>query len=162
MRTLRSILAIGVLLVGQSALAQGISIFQGSDGTSGTIIDLGGGFRSYSDSHGTTGTILDLGGGFQTYQFTSPHDGMKSGTILTFPAPRPDVNAPASTLASGRSHGPGGAPPAGLTPAPVLPFYPKGPMMPREQVAPVAPFGSGGSGSHYGTVGGYGAGRFGR
>jgi hypothetical protein len=136
-------LAIAILLFAADASAQGISVFQGSDGTSGTIVDLGGGLRSYSDSHGTTGTILDLGGGFQTYQFTSPQSGFKSGTILTFPSPRADVNAP----------------PAGLTPAPVLPFFPKAPPMPREQAAPVTPFGSR---SPYGTVGGYGAGRFGR
>lgn len=149
MRTLVSVLAISALLLGGEAAAQGISIIQGSDGTSGTIVDLGGGFRSYSDSHGTSGTILDLGGGFQTYQFSSPHGGLQSGTILTFPNPQSGV----------------GAPPAGWTPAPVLPFTPRSPVMPREQAAPVTPFGSGGSsagGQHYGVPGGYGAGRFGR
>ena len=147
MRALLKILAFGVLLSGTDLSAQGISIIQGSDGTSGTIMDLGGGIRSYSDSHGNMGTILDLGGGFQTYQFTSPHGGPKSGTILTFPAPRSDF----------------GTPPAGLTPAPVLPFFPNRPLMPREQLSPVAPltpstpgtgtfntFGSGGSVSRFG------------
>lgn len=147
MRMLVSFLACSALLFGSGeAAAQGISIIQGSDGTSGTIVDLGGGFRSYSDSHGNSGTILDLGGGFQTYQFSSPHGGLRSGTILTFPGPQTGV----------------GAPPAGWTPAPLLPFTPRGPVMPREQAAPATPFGLGGSGSNYGTVGGYGAGRFGR
>lgn len=152
MRTVLSFLACCALLLsvnGGEAAAQGISIIQGSDGTSGTIMDLGGGFRSYSDSHGNSGRILDLGGGLQTYQFSSPHGGLQSGTILTFPAPPSTV----------------GAPPAGWTPAPVLPFTPRSPVMPREQAAPAMPFGlggSGGQGSTYGTFGGYGSGRFGR
>lgn len=153
MRTLVGFLVIGALLLGGgTAAAQGISIIQGSDGTSGTIMDLGGGFRSYSDSHGNRGTILDLGGGFQTYQFSSPHGGLQSGTILTFPAPPSSV----------------GVPPAGWTPAPVLPFTPRNPVMPHEQATPVTPFGSGGPGGpggwgqNYGVVGGYGTGRFGR
>jgi hypothetical protein len=145
MNTTSRILIVCVLLWAGSAEAQGISIIQGSDGTSGTVIDLGGGFRSYSDSHGNMGTIMDLGGGFQTYQFSSPHGGMQSGTILTLPPPTSGFNAP----------------PPGLTPAPILPFTPRGPVMPREQMAPVVPltpnqgtfntFGSGG-----------GVGRFGR
>lgn len=147
MRTLVGFLVVGALLLGGgNAAAQGISIIQGSDGTSGTIVDLGGGFRSYSDSHGNSGMILDLGGGFQTYQFSSPHGGLHSGTILTFPGSPPGV----------------GTPPAGWTPAPVLPFTPRSPVMPRDQAAPVTPFGSGAQGSTYGTFGGYGAGRFGR
>ena len=138
MRRLLILCVTVVLLSGGTATAQGISIIQGSDGTSGTVMELGNGFRTYSDSHGNTGTILDLGGGFQTYQFTSPHGGMQSGTIMTLPSPRSTV----------------GTPPAGLTPAPVLPFTPRGPLMPREQMAPVVPltpntgtfntFGSGG------------------
>lgn len=123
MRTLLKILAICALLSGEDAAAQGISIIQGSDGTSGTVMELGNGFRTYSDSHGNMGTIMDLGGGFQTYQFTSPHGSMQSGTILTFPSPNSSFNSP----------------PAGLTPAPVLPFTPRGPLMPREQMAPVVP-----------------------
>lgn len=141
--TLPAILAIAFGLFVSTVSAQDISIFQGSDGTSGTIIDLGGGIRSYSDSHGNMGTILDLGGGFQSYQFSSPHGGFRSGTILTLPAPRTNFNVP----------------PAGLPPAPILPFTPNGPLMPREQAAPVTPFGSG---LNYGTVGGYGRGQFGR
>lgn len=145
MPALVNILAIALLLFAANASAQGISIFQGNDGTSGTIIDLGGGIRSYSDSHGTSGTILDLGGGFQTYQFTSPHSGFKSGTILTFPSPRLDV----------------GTPPAGLTPAPVLPFLPNRPLMPREQVAPLTPS-TPGMGTFNTFGGGGGVSRFGR
>jgi hypothetical protein len=145
MRTLPTILVICVALFGDTAAAQGISIIQGSDGTSGTVIDLGGGIRSYSDSHGTMGTIMDLGGGFQTYQFSSPRGGLQSGTILTLPGPSSSSNAP----------------PAGLTPAPVLPFSPKGPLMPREQIAPVVPLAPG-TGSFNAFGGGGGAGRFGR
>jgi hypothetical protein len=123
MRRLLNLCATVVLLFAGTAQAQGISIIQGSDGTSGTVMELGNGFRTYSDSHGNMGTIMDLGGGFQTYQFTSPYGGMQSGTILTLPAPRSSFNTP----------------PAGLTPAPVLPFTPRGPLMPREQMAPVVP-----------------------
>jgi len=144
MKTASRTLIACVLLWTGSADAQGISIIQGSDGTSGTVFDLGGGIRSYSDSHGNSGTIMDLGGGFQTYQFSSPRGGMQSGTILTLPAPGSGMNLP----------------PAGLTPAPVLRFTPKGPVMPREQMAPVAPltpnqgtfntFGNGGGVSRFG------------
>jgi hypothetical protein len=123
MRRLLNLCATVVLFFAGTAHAQGISIIQGSDGTSGTAMELGNGFRTYSDSHGNMGTIMDLGGGFQTYQFTSPHGGMQSGTILTLPSPRSSFNTP----------------PAGLTPAPVLPFTPRGPLMPREQMAPVVP-----------------------
>ena len=149
MHTLLKILAISALLSGGDATAQGISIIQGSDGTSGTIMNFGGGFRSYSDSHGNTGTIMDLGGGFQTYQFSSPHGGLQSGTILTFPAPQSSFNSP----------------PAGLAPAPLLPFTPRGSIMPRAQAAPVVPLApltpSTGTFNTFGSSGG-GAGRFGR
>ena len=117
MRMLLSLLALLVMLSAGLAWAQ-ISVFQGSDGTSGTVVDLGNGFRTYSDSHGNTGTIIDLGSGFQTYQFTSPQGGAQSGTITTFGSPTP---------------------PSGITPAPILPFTPHSPVMPREQMAPVAP-----------------------
>jgi hypothetical protein len=143
MRALLNILTIGALLSGGDAAAQGISIIQGSDGTSGTVIDLGGGFRSYSDSHGNTGTFMDLGGGFQTYQFSSPRGVVQSGTVLTFPPPRSNF----------------GGPPAGLTPAPLLPFTPGSPIMPREQLAPVVPL-TPNTGT-FNTFGG-GSGRFGR
>jgi hypothetical protein len=123
MRRLLNLCVTVALLSAGTATAQSISIIQGSDGTSGTVMELGNGFRTYSDSHGNMGTIMDLGGGFQTYQFTSPHGGMQSGTILTLPSPRSSFDTP----------------PAGLTPAPVLPFTPRGPLMPREQMAPVVP-----------------------
>ena len=143
MNTTSRILTIIFLLSAGNAGAQGISIIQGSDGTSGTVMELGNGFRTYSDSHGNMGTIMDLGGGFQTYQFTSPHGGMQSGTILTLPSPRSSFDTP----------------PAGLTPAPVLPFTPRGPLMPREQMAPVVPLTP-----NTGTFNtfGNGGGRFGR
>jgi len=143
MRALLIILAAGAWLSGTDVSAQGLSIIQGSDGTSGTVVDLGGGFRSYSDSHGNRGTIMDLGGGFQTYQFSSPHGGLQSGTILSFPAPQSSL----------------GTPPAGMTPAPVLPFTPKSPLMPREQLAPIVPLTSGtGTFNRFGG----GGGRYGR
>jgi hypothetical protein len=123
MRRVLNLCVTVVLLSAGSANAQGISIIQDSDGTSGTVLELGKGFRTYSDSHGNMGTIMDLGGGFQTYQFTSPHGGLQSGTILTLPSPRSSLDTS----------------PAGLTPAPVLPFTPRGPLMPREQMAPVVP-----------------------
>jgi hypothetical protein len=143
MNTTSRILTIIFLLSTGSAGAQGISIIQGSDGTSGTVMELGNGFRTYSDSHGNMGTIMDLGGGFQTYQFTSPHGGMQSGTILTLPSPRSSFDTP----------------PAGLTSAPVLPFTPRGSLMPREQMAPVVPLTP-----NTGTFNtfGNGGGRFGR
>jgi hypothetical protein len=146
MRAILTILAVSALLRAGDASAQGISIIQGSDGTSGTITDLGGGFRSFSDSRGNMGTILDLGGGFQTYQFSSPHGGLPSGTILTLPSPRSTFDNP----------------PAGLTPAPVLPFTPRGPLLPREQAAPVVPLTpSAPSTGTFNALGGNG-GRFGR
>ena len=143
MNTTSRILTIIFLLSAGNAGAQGISIIQGSDGTSGTVMELGNGFRTYSDSHGNMGTIMDLGGGFQTYQFTSPHGSMQSGTILTLPSPRSSFDTP----------------PAGITPAPVLPFTPRGPLMPREQMAPVVPLTP-----NTGTFNtfGNGGGRFGR
>ena len=146
MHTLLTILAIGSLLFGGDAAAQGISIIQGSDGTSGTIMNFGGGVHSYSDSHGNRGTIMDLRGGFQTYQFSSPHGGLQSGTILTFPSSPSGFNQS----------------PAGLTPAPILPFAPRSPIMPRAQTAPavlLAPLAP--STGTFNTFGGN-SGRFGR
>ncbi|MGH7229022.1 MAG: hypothetical protein ACREIH_07365, partial [Nitrospiraceae bacterium] len=99
MRQLVLGIIVGGLLTAGNGWAQ-ISVIQGSDGTSGTIVDLGNGFRTYSDSHGNMGTIMDLGGGFQTYQFSSPQGGSQSGTITTFGSPTP---------------------PSGITPAPILP-----------------------------------------
>lgn len=127
-----------------SPLPAQISIIQNSDGTSGTVTDLGNGFRIYSDSHGNSGTIIDLGGGFQSYSFTTPQGHMKSGSITTFGTP---------------------SPPGNLTPAPVLPFTLGDPIMPREQVAPVVPFTPSvptGPGSGFGPSSRGGVGRFGR
>jgi hypothetical protein len=143
MRTVLKILVIGALLSEGTIAAQGISIIQGSDGTSGMVMELGNGFRTYSDSHGNVGTIMDLGGGFQTYQYTSPHGGLQSGTILTLPSPRFSFDTP----------------PAGLTPTPVLPFTPRGPLMPREQMAPAVPLTP--NAGTFNTFGN-GGGRFGR
>jgi hypothetical protein len=123
MRTFLNILALSALLSGGHVSAQGISIIQGSDGTSGTV--------------------MDLGGGFQTYQFSSPHGGLQSGTILTLPSPHSSFNSP----------------PAGLTPAPLLPFTPRSPITPREHMAPVVPLTP--STGTFNTFGGN-SGRFGR
>ena len=46
--------------------------FQGSDGTSGTWMELGNGLGAYQDSRGNTGTSFDLGSGMRSYQFRSP------------------------------------------------------------------------------------------
>ena len=140
------LLAYGLWLVLSTSTSEAqISVFQNSDGTSGTITQLGENFAIYSDSHGNSGTIMSLGGGFQSYSFTSPQGEMKSGTITTFGSPTPPNN---------------------LTPAPVLPFNPHGPIMPREQVAPMVPFtpsSPAGPGSGFGTYGHSGSGgRFGR
>lgn len=109
-----------------------VTLFQGSDGTSGTVLDLGGGIRIYSDSHGNTGTINDLGGGTQSYRFSTPHGEFKSGTVFSTP------------------------PPQGVTPPPLLPFTPHSPPMPGTPTAPsLAPPASSGSGSFsYGAFGG--------
>ena len=50
------------------AIAGDLTIFQGSDGTSGTVLDFGGPTKFYQDNRGTSGTIMDLGGGYTTYQ----------------------------------------------------------------------------------------------
>jgi len=86
MRMLVMGIAVWALLSAGPAQAQ-MTIIQGSDGTSGTVIDLGNGFSTYSDSHGNSGTIVDLGGGFQTYQFSSPGGQSQSGSVLSFGAP---------------------------------------------------------------------------
>ncbi len=65
MKRLLNLCTTVVLLSAGTAYAQGISSIQGSDGTSGTVMELGNGFRTYSDSHGNMGTIMDLGGGFK-------------------------------------------------------------------------------------------------
>jgi hypothetical protein len=59
---MRHLVILLVLLLASPVLAQ----------TSGTIIDLGGGFSTFQDSSGRSGTIMDRGGGFQSYQFTAP------------------------------------------------------------------------------------------
>jgi len=126
-----------LVLGGAIAEAQ-VSIFQSSDGTSGTITHLGDSYSIYSDSHGNSGTITNLGGGFQSYSFTNPQGGTTTGTITTFGSPEPPNN---------------------LTPAPVLPFTPNGSLMPQSRAAPAVPFFSGGT-SPFGSSGG--GGRFGR
>jgi hypothetical protein len=140
--TMRSILlpsAVSLLSVVASAnLHAQISVFQSSDGTSGTITQLGDNFAIYSDSHGNTGTITGLGGGIQSYSFMSPGGDMTTGTISTFGSPTPPNN---------------------LTPAPVLPFNPNGPLMPQQRIAPVVPFSPGPA---FGSGSPSGAGRLGR
>src|SRR5574341_1537316 len=62
-------------IVAVGTVSAQISVFQSSDGTTGTITHLGDSFSIYSDSHGNTGTITNLGGGFQSYSFTNPQGG---------------------------------------------------------------------------------------
>jgi hypothetical protein len=132
-------IAVWALLSAGPAQAQ-MTIIQGSDGTSGTVIDLGNGFSTYSDSHGNTGTIIDLGGGFQTFQFSSPGGQSRSGSAVTFGAPTP---------------------PEGLAPALILPIRPHGPMLQPGSVVPVLPLtpGLGAGGTVTPGVGVFGSGR---
>lgn len=139
--TTRTALLMGLgvwLMLGGGIVHAQISVFQSSDGTSGTITHLGDSYSIYSDSHGNTGTIMNLGRGFQSYSFTSPQGGTTTGTITTFGSPDPPNN---------------------LAPAPVLPFTPNGSLMPQSRVAPVVPFSSGGT-SSFGSPGS--GGHFGR
>ncbi|MGH7166821.1 MAG: hypothetical protein ACREIS_14985 [Nitrospiraceae bacterium] len=133
---------VGILLAFGNPVGAQISIIQGSDGTSGTVTDLGNGFRIYSDSHGNTGTILDLGGGIQSYQFSSPEGRGQSGTIL-------NLGPPAGS-------GPPTPPQHSTSPYP-LPYKPYGPLVtPSQPSAPMTPgpsFGNPGGGT-WGNVGG--------
>ncbi len=124
-----SLVAIVCLGVPESA-AQGVSIFQGSDGTSGTITDLGNDFRIYSDSHGNSGT--------------TPQGQKKSGSIATFGTPSPPNNLTPAPVLPFNPHGP-------LMPreqvAPVVPFTPSSPASPNSNWGT---FGNGGSGGRFG------------
>ncbi len=114
--TLTAGLILRVLLAAGPLQAGDLAIVRGSDGTTGTLYDLGG-IKWSQDSHGTQGTIYDFGG-ISTYQFTSPGGKTRLGTIYHFGVPPP---------------------PNSLTPAPILPFNPHGALMPRELPPPVAP-----------------------
>lgn len=139
MRMLVIGIASWALLSAGAAQAQ-ITVIQGNDGTSGTVIDLGNGFSTYSDSHGNTGTIIDLGGGFQTFQFRSPGGQSRSGSAMTLGAPTP---------------------PEGLAPALILPIRPHGPIVQPWSPAPVVPLtpGLGAGGTVTPGVGVFGSGR---
>jgi hypothetical protein len=117
MRMLAIGIAVWALLSAGPAEAQ-MTIIQGSDGTSGTVMDLGNGFRTYSDSHGNTGTIMDLGGGFQSFYFNSPGGRTQSGMALTLGDP---------------------APSEAVAPALILPIRPHGPILQPGAVVPVLP-----------------------
>ena len=116
-------IAAGLLLAAGSAGAQGISIIQSNDGTSGTVFDLGGGIKTYSDSRGTTGTIQDLGGGIQTFNFHSPQGRSQSGTILSIPST--SGSQPGSSLTFGGTSGG-----TQVTPVPLGPGSPLPPLVP--------------------------------
>jgi hypothetical protein len=119
----------GILLASGSPVSAQISIIQGNGGTSGTVTDLGNGFRIYSDSHGNTGTIQDLGGGLQSYQFSSAEGRGRSGTILNL---GPSVGSTPST------------PPQNSTSPYSLSSKPYGPLVtPSQPRTPTAPVGSG-------------------
>ncbi len=134
----------GILLAFGSPVSAQISIIQGNDGSSGTVTDLGNGFRVYSDAHGNTGTIQDLGGGLQSYQFSSSEGRGQSGTILNL---GPSVGSTPST------------PPQNSTSPYSLSSKPYGPLVtPSQPSAPAAPmtpgpsFGNPGGGT-WGSVG---------
>jgi len=139
MRMLVIGIAVWALLSAGPAQAQ-MTIIQGSDGTSGTVIDFGNGFQTYSDSHGNRGTIIDLGGGFQTFQFRSTSGQNQSGSVLSFGAPTS---------------------PQGITPALILPIRPHGPILQPGAVVPVLPLtpGLGAGGTVTPGVGVFGSGR---
>jgi hypothetical protein len=82
-------------------------IIQHRDGTSGTLTDLGGGIRLYTDSHGNSEFITDRSGGGPGSPIPTPQGSASHG---------PSFSVPSS--------------PQGITPAPVLPFLPHGPLLP--------------------------------
>lgn len=108
--------AVALLIVG-NAWAQGVTIIQSNDGTSGTVFDLGGGIKTYSDSRGTTGMIQDLGGGIQIFNFHSPQGRSQSGTIFTSPSIS-------------------GSPPGSSPSTPFAPLPPLTPLTPHQVVTP--------------------------
>lgn len=95
--------------------AQSSGVFQGRDGTSGTVVELDERTRVYQDPHGTTGTVLDFGSGGPGAQLRTPSGDVRSGATTGFGTP---------------------APPAGVTPAPILPFLPHSSIAPRETFPP--------------------------
>ncbi len=136
---------VAILLAFDSPVSAQISVIQGSDGSSGTVTDLGNGFRVYSDSHGNTGTILDLSDGRQSYQFSSPEGRGQSGTIWNL---GPSAGSTPSV------------PPQNSTSPYSLPSKPYGPLVtPSQPSAPAAPmtpgpsFGNPGGGT-WGSAGG--------
>jgi hypothetical protein len=109
--------------------AEGMTIIQSSDGTAGTVMDLGNGQAIYSDSHGSSAALMDLGGGLRTFQFTSPSGPAQRGTVQSL-----------------------GAVPQAVLPAPILPFSPHAsPLLtPGEPKTPtVAPPSSGDLGTGF-------------
>lgn len=50
-----------------------------------TIMDLGGGLKSYSDSQGNMGTIQNFGGGLGSYMIQTPNGQTQMGTIYSPP-----------------------------------------------------------------------------
>ena len=125
-------IAAGLLLAAGSAGAQGISIIQSNDGTSGTVFDLGGGIKTYSDSRGTTGTIQDLGGGIQTFNFHSPQGRSQFGSIYSFPST--SGSQAGSSLNSSGTFGGNQIAPVPLGPASPLP--PLVPLAPHTVITP--------------------------
>ena len=91
--------------------AQSSGVFQGRDGTSGTVVELDERTRVYRDPHGDTGTVLDFGSGGPGTQLRTSSGDVRSGATTGFGTP---------------------APPDGVTPAPVLPFLPHSSIAPRE------------------------------
>jgi hypothetical protein len=117
--------------------AQSSGVFQGRDGTSGTVVELDERTRVYQDPHGNTGTVLDFGSGGPGTQLRTPSGDVRSGATLGFGAP---------------------VPPEGITPAPILPFLPHGTIAPRDSFPPTgsgpqAPSHFAPSGGAFGRIG---------
>lgn len=54
-----------------------------------TIMDMGGGLKSYSDSQGNMGTIQNFGGGLGSYMIQAPNGQTQTGTIYSPPPIQP-------------------------------------------------------------------------
>lgn len=118
-------LATDLLITGASGIATAaVSVVQRSDGTTGTISQLGDDVGLYSDAHGNTGPVMKPGS-LAPFS-TSPHGETATGHNTPFGTP---------------------APPNNLTPAPVLPFRLNQPPPPQQPSPPsAAPPGLGSSG----------------
>lgn len=110
------VLAAQLLVTGGSGIAAAeVSVLQRSDGTTGTITQLGDNVGFYSDAHGNTGPVIMPGG--PAPSLSGPHGDPVTGRMIPFGAPMP---------------------PSNLTPSPVLPFRPNQPLAPQQPPPPSA------------------------